>query len=242
MRQSSALALAAALLVARSVAAPASVVLQNAADPGVVNTIAGLGTAGGSTDHGYGVWPECWASCLDAQCLSPNPNGCKANTMRAIAQWFSLGGRRVDSANGYRNQDAVGAAINAAVAGGALKRTDIFFGTKVGSYLPMGYGETWNETAIILKTTGLEYIDHIMMHWPSCETGGGCGPSTDPLCDYPSPTYDEKGCRLSTWRALLDVWKSGLARSVGVSNFNITHLEEIRAANLTLPSKNQVSL
>ena len=28
----------------------------------------------------------------------------------------------------------------------------------------MGYGETWNETAIILKTTGLEYIDHLMMH------------------------------------------------------------------------------
>jgi diketogulonate reductase-like aldo/keto reductase len=105
----------------------------------------------------------------------------------------------------------------------------------------MGYGETWNETAIILKTTGLEYIDHIMMHWPSCTTGGGCGPSTDPLCNYGSATFDEKGCRLSTWRALLDIWKSGLARSVGVSNFNISHLEEIKAANLTLPSKNQVS-
>jgi diketogulonate reductase-like aldo/keto reductase len=80
-----------------------------------------------------------------------------------------------------------------------------------------------------------------MLHWPSCETGGGCGPSTDPLCDHGSATYDEKGCRLSTWRALLDIWKSGLARSVGVSNFNVSHLEEIRAANLTLPSKNQVS-
>ena len=155
------LALAAALLAVRAAAAPASVILQNAADPGVVNAIAGLGTAGGGTDHGYGVWPECWASCFDAQCLQPNPNGCEGNTMRAIAQWFALGGRRVDSADGYRNQNAVGAAINAAVAGGALKREEIFFQTKVGSYLAMGYGETWNQTAIILKTTGLEYIDHV---------------------------------------------------------------------------------
>lgn len=105
----------------------------------------------------------------------------------------------------------------------------------------MGYGETWNQTAIILKTTQLEYIDMIMMHWPSCETGGGCGPSTDPYCDWGSATYDDKQCRLSTWRALLDIWKSGLARSVAVSNFNISHLEEIKAANLTLPSMNQVS-
>jgi len=117
----------AALLAGAAAAAPASVVLRNAADPGVVNPIAGLGTAGGGTDHGYGVWPECWASCLDAQCLQPNPNGCGNNTMRAIAQWFALGGRKLDSANGYRNQDAVGAAINAATSSGVLKREEIFF-------------------------------------------------------------------------------------------------------------------
>ena len=211
-----------ALALAACAAAPASVVLQNAADPGVVNAISGLGTAGGGTDHGYGVWPECWASCSDAQCLAPNPSGCKAYTMRAVAQFIALGGRRVDSANGYRNQDAVGAAINAAVASGAVKREELFVGTKIGAYLPMGYGETWNQTAIILRTTQLEYLDNILMHWPDCETGGGCGPSTDPLCDYGAPTYNAKGCRLSTWRALLDIWKSGLVRSVGVSNFNIS--------------------
>ena len=107
--------------------------LQNAADPGVVNPIAGLGTAGGGTDHGYGVWPECWASCLDAQCLQPNPKGCGNNTERAIAQWFALGGRKLDSANGYRNQDAVGAAINAATSSGVLKREEIFFQVRAGN-------------------------------------------------------------------------------------------------------------
>jgi len=221
---------------------PRTVLLKNAADANVSMPMAGLGTAGGGTDHGYGVHPECWASCLDAQCLQPNPAGCAAYTEKAIAQWFSLGGRRLDSANGYRNQNAVGAAISAAIAPGQpLKRSDVFLVTKIGSYLPMGYGETWNETAIILKTTGLEYIDNLMMHWPSCETGGGCGPSSDPLCDWGSPTYDDRGCRVSTWRALVDIWKAGLARSVGVCNFNVTHLEDLRSAGLPLPSTNQVS-
>jgi diketogulonate reductase-like aldo/keto reductase len=65
-------------------------------------------------------------------------------------------------------------------------------------------------------------------------------PSTDPLCRYPSATYDEKGCRLSTWRALLLVQSQGKAKAVGVSNFNTTHLLEIQAAGLALPAVNQV--
>jgi hypothetical protein len=80
-----------------------------------------------------------------------------------------------------------------------------------------------------------------MLHWPSCETGGGCGPSTDPACNFNASTYDDSACRLSTWRALLHLWKTGVALSVGVSNFNISHLQEISDAGLVLPSLNQVS-
>jgi 2,5-diketo-D-gluconate reductase A len=61
------------------------------------------------------------------------------------------------------------------------------------------------------------------------------------VCSFAAPTYDEAACRLSTWRALLALWKSGVARSVGVSNFNISHLMAIEAAGLPLPSVNQVS-
>lgn len=82
------------------------------------------------------------------------------------------------------------------------------------------------EAATILNTTGLSYIDNLvrrhcyaptdgvtgappqplqMLHWPSCETGGGCGPSTDPVCDFNTTTFSDSGCRLSTWKALLQV-------------------------------------
>lgn len=237
------IAAAAALASAAAAAAaafPSQVLLSNAADAGVYYPVSGLGTAGGGTDHGYGVYPECWASCFDPQCIEPNPAGCGANTQRALATWFTLGGRRIDSADTYRNQDAIGAAIRDAAAGG-IPREQIFFQTKIGSSLPMGYGEVLNQTNWILKTTGLSVIDHLMLHWPSCETGNGCGYSTDPYCSWGTPTYDDVQCRLSSWRALLDVWRSGRARSVGVSNFNVSALQEILAANLTLPSLNQVS-
>lgn len=48
--------------------------------------------------------------------------------------------------------------------------------------------------------------------------------------------------RLDQWRALLDLQKSGKARSVGVSNFNIDHLEEIKTAGLPMPEANQIEL
>lgn len=82
-----------------------------------------------------------------------------------------------------------------------------------------------------------------MMHWPSCTTGGGCASgSSDPVCNFnDTSTYDERLCRLSSYRALLQIWKDGGTRSVGVSNFNVTHLGELEDAGLPLPAVNQVS-
>jgi len=236
----------AAVLTAAAGAVPRLIPLSNAADAGLMYPMVGLGTAGGGTDHGYGSYPECWASCLDAQCTRPDPTGgCAQYTQAAINTWFSLGGRRLDDADSYRNQDSVGRAIRTAVARGAVPRDEVFLLTKVGPYQPLGYAEVVNQSNTILNVTGLDYVEHIQLHWPSCLTGGGCGPSTDPACNapggVPAATYDDAACRLNSWRALLDVWKAGKARSVGVSNFNISHLEAIRAAGLTLPSINQLS-
>lgn len=225
-------------LLPASLAFPQMVAMSNAADAGMQYPVMGLGTAGGSTDNGFGVYPECWASCVDGECQQPDANGgCGQYTIAAIETWFQLGGRRIDSANGYRNQNAVGRAIRES----SVPRSDIFFQTKIGPYLAMGYNESLEQAAVILNVTGLTYIDNLMLHWPSCETGGGCGTSTDPVCNFNTSTYDDAACRLSTWRALLYLWKSGVARSVGVSNFNISHLQEISDAGLVLPSLNQVS-
>jgi 2,5-diketo-D-gluconate reductase A len=66
--------------------------------------------------------------------------------------------------------------------------------------------------------------------------------SSDPTCNMTNPlTYNEKDCRLSTWSAMITLFNLGLTRSIGVSNYNITHLQEIIDAGLPLPSANQVS-
>jgi hypothetical protein len=51
--------------------------------------------------------------------------------------------------------------------------------------------------------------------------------------------YNETQCRLSTWKAMLTIFDSGRARSIGVSNYNTPHLQEIVDAQLPLPSINQ---
>ena len=63
------------------------------------------------------------------------------------------------------------------------------------------------------------------MHWPSCETGNGCGKSEEPSCSFGSATYNQTQCMLVSYSALVDVWRAGLTRSVGVSNFNVSHLQ-----------------
>ena len=56
--------------------------------------------------------------------------------------------------------------------------------------------------------------------------------STDPPCKFSS--LDEKACRLSTWRAMLQVLDEGKARAVGVSNYNISHLDAVLQAHRDL--------
>ena len=65
-------------------------------------------------------------------------------------------------------------------------------------------------------------------------------PTTDPSCDSAKASYNERECRVSTWRGLVSVWKSGLARSIGVSNFNSTNMQDLKDAGLPLPASNQV--
>lgn len=81
------------------------------------------------------------------------------------------------------------------------------------------------------------YVDIVLNHWPTSPAS----PTVDPLCDpEKKATYDEKGCRLSTWKAYVEFFKNGTALSIGVANYNITHLQEIIDAGMPLPSVNQV--
>jgi diketogulonate reductase-like aldo/keto reductase len=80
------------------------------------------------------------------------------------------------------------------------------------------------------------YVDLLLNHWPTSPAS----PTVDPLCDPKKPSYDEKGCRLSTWRAYVDIFNSGQSKAIGVANYNQSHLQEIIDAGMPLPAVNQV--
>ncbi|WP_435259355.1 aldo/keto reductase [Thioclava sp. FR2] len=143
----------------------------------------------------------------------------------AVSAAIAAGYRHIDTASGYHNEVAVGEGIRRGLAAEGLTRTDIFVTTKLWpghpawGDPPKDAAQTIAECEASLARLGLDYVDLYLIHAPY----GG-----------------EK--RLDQWRALLQLKEAGKARAVGVSNFNIGHLEEIRAAGLPMPDANQIEL
>jgi diketogulonate reductase-like aldo/keto reductase len=225
---------------------PSGINLQNAAAPNTIFPWAGAGSGGytGNSSQPFGAYPECFNGCEDPQCIlpdSPSFSGCGLYVDASIATWIQLGGRRVDSADSYHNQFYAGRAVKAS----NVPREDIFFVSKVGPYLPLGYNDTRTQFANILNATGLDYVDLVLIHWPDCLGGGGvagclAANSSEPVCQYGTTQYDSRLCRLQTWDALVDVFNEKQARAIGVSNFNSSHLQELKDAGRILPSVNQI--
>jgi len=128
---------------------------------------------------------------------------------------FKSGYRHVDSAVMYRNEDKVGEAI---VKSG-LKREDVFVTTKVSSRYA-GFDKVKAKVDESLEKLGSSYIDLYLIH--------------DPLMG--------KIKRLEAWKALIEAKAAGKIRTIGVSNYGVPHLEEIKHAGLEIPSLNQIEL
>ncbi len=143
----------------------------------------------------------------------------------AVRTAIQIGYRHIDTASGYRNEEAVGAGIRSGMQNAGISREDLFVTTKLWPGNP-AWGDppktgaqTVAECEESLSRLGLDHVDLYLIHAPY----GG-----------------DK--RLEQWQALLDLQQAGKARSVGVSNFNRQHLEEIKAAGLSMPDANQIEL
>ncbi len=207
---------------------------RGTAQPGLMMPYIGLGTGAYSDNAavGNGGYPECWST----------THGCGAWAALATTTWLSVGGRRLDAANSYDSQIDVGRGMAAS----GVPREDIFLLSKVGPSQPLGFNDTLSQFATILSDMNQTYVDTLLIHWPWNSASKGnvtnnATQSTDPLCNTTvgNPYYSEKGCRLSTWRAMIQIYNAGGAKSIGVSNFNISHFEEIKEAGLPLPAITQ---
>ena len=131
------------------------------------------------------------------------------------------------------------------LAASGLARGDVFSPLKWVRTLKGA--EAKQQFSLLLEGTGpwLEgAVDLLLIHWPSCDPkagGSACsGPgsaSSTPVCVVGGPVYDERACRLDTWKGLVEIWQAKGARAIGVSNYNASNLEEIKAP---LPAVNQI--
>ena len=143
----------------------------------------------------------------------------------AVSAAISNGYRHIDTASGYQNEEAVGAGIRAGLKANGLSRADIFVTTKLWpgnpawGETPKSEAETMAECDASLARLGLDYVDLYLIHAPY----GGAE-------------------RIGQWRALVALKRAGKARAIGVSNYNQTHLDEIKAAGLPMPDANQIEL
>ncbi|MDX6700275.1 MAG: 2,5-diketo-D-gluconate reductase [Baekduia sp.] len=140
-----------------------------------------------------------------------------AETETAVREALRVGYRHVDTAEMYRNERGVGEAIRAS----GVDRDEVFVTSKLnnGFHRPDDARRAFEQT---LTELGFDHVDLFLIHWPL-------------------PTlYD--GDFASTWKTLEEFQADGRARSIGVSNFQVAHLERLAAEADVVPAVNQIEL
>jgi 2,5-diketo-D-gluconate reductase A len=140
-----------------------------------------------------------------------------ADTVEAVSLALSTGYRHIDTAEMYGNEKEVGEAVRAS----GLDRAEVFVTSKLnnGFHRPDDARKAFEGT---LAALDLGYLDLFLIHWPL-------------------PTlYD--GDFVSTWKALEEFRSEGRLRSIGVSNFQVAHLERLAAETDTVPAVNQIEV
>ena len=138
-----------------------------------------------------------------------------ADTAQAVTTALEIGYRHIDTAEMYQNEAEVGEAVE------AFGRDQVFLTSKLnnGFHRPDDARRAFDETLTKLRT---DSIDLFLIHWPL-------------------PTlYD--GDFVSTWKTLTEFVADGRAKAVGVSNFQVPHLERLAAETDVVPAVNQIEV
>ncbi|XP_037402499.1 glyoxal reductase isoform X2 [Pygocentrus nattereri] len=127
--------------------------------------------------------------------------------------------RHIDTAKRYGCEEALARSLSEST----VPREDIWITTKLwpGDY---GYQSAKEACRASAARLGVEYLDLYLMHWP----------------DSMIPGRSKREVRAETWRALEDLYDEGLCHAIGVSNFLIPHLKELKEDCGVVPHVNQV--
>lgn len=139
-------------------------------------------------------------------------SGSDEETANIVKYALEVGYRQIDTASFYFNEEGIGKGIKES----GVNREEIFLVTKLWND-NHGYEETLKAFDESLKKLQVEYIDLYLIHWPN---------------------------RLNseTWRAFEYLYNTGKVKAIGVCNFKIGHLEELKKTAKIMPMVNQIEL
>ena len=139
-------------------------------------------------------------------------SGNDEETARIIKYALKIGYRQIDTASFYGNEVGIGNGIKES----GINREDIFLVTKLWND-DHGYDKTIEAFNKSLERLQVDYIDLYLVHWPN-------------------------KLNSETWKAFEYLYKTGKVKSIGVCNFKIGHLEELKKTAQIMPMVNQIEI
>lgn len=157
-------------------------------------------------------------------------------TRQATGAALDVGFRHLDCAERYRNEEAVGDAIQDALKAGTLQRKDLFVTTKLWNtnHRPERVKPAFDASCRRLR---LDYIDCYLIHTPFAFQPGD---EQDPRDERGQVIYDDGTTLADTWRALERLVDEGRCKAIGLSDITLEKLQAIVAIARIKPAVIQI--
>ncbi len=158
------------------------------------------------------------------------------DTLRATTAALQAGFRQFDCSERYRNEQAVGEAIQAVQREGNLRRDDLFIATKLwnNNHRPERVKPAFEAS---LRKLRLNYVDLYLMHTPFAFRPGD---DQDPTDEHGKTIYDHGVTLPETWAAMERLVDEGKCRAIGLSDVELAHIAEINRSARIRPAVVQV--
>ncbi|ROI14698.1 aldo/keto reductase [Epilithonimonas hominis] len=141
------------------------------------------------------------------------------SVQKTVKAALEAGYRHIDTADIYGNEEEIGEAIEES----GIERKDLYLTTKIWNSNRSAQGVKYSVEQS-LKKLKTNYLDLLLIHWPANET----------------QFENWKEINAETWKAMEELYKSGVVKTIGVSNFMLPQIKALLETAEVIPAVNQI--